>query len=34
MYLFIDEIVHVGRHRGSGTGGGHDEREQTLTKCS
>lgn len=28
--LFIDEIDAVGRHRGSGLGGGHDEREQTL----
>ena len=30
--IFIDEIDAVGRHRGSGTGGGHDEREQTLNK--
>jgi len=28
--IFIDEIDAVGRHRGHGTGGGHDEREQTL----
>ena len=28
--LFIDEIDAVGRHRGAGIGGGHDEREQTL----
>ena len=28
--LFIDEIDAVGRHRGAGLGGGHDEREQTL----
>src|SRR5947209_11818462 len=28
--IFIDEIVAVGRHRGHGVGGGHDEREQTL----
>ena len=28
--IFIDEIVAVGRHRGAGLGGGHDEREQTL----
>lgn len=28
--IFIDEIDAVGRHRGSGIGGGHDEREQTL----
>ena len=28
--IFIDEIVAVGRHRGHGLGGGHDEREQTL----
>src|SRR5690606_28093912 len=28
--VFVDEIDAVGRHRGSGTGGGHDEREQTL----
>ena len=30
--LFIDEIDAVGRHRGSGMGGGHDEREQTLNQ--
>ena len=29
--IFIDEIDAVGRHRGAGMGGGHDEREQTLT---
>jgi len=28
--VFIDEIDAVGRHRGAGLGGGHDEREQTL----
>ena len=28
--MFIDEIDAVGRHRGAGLGGGHDEREQTL----
>src|SRR2546427_955599 len=28
--IFIDEIAAVGRHRGAGLGGGHDEREQTL----
>src|SRR3546814_509555 len=28
--IFIDEIDAVGRHRGAGLGGGHDEREQTL----
>ena len=28
--VFIDEIDAVGRHRGAGMGGGHDEREQTL----
>jgi len=28
--MFLDEIDAVGRHRGSGLGGGHDEREQTL----
>ena len=27
--IFIDEIDAVGRHRGAGLGGGHDEREQT-----
>ncbi len=31
--VFIDEIDAVGRHRGAGLGGGHDEREQTLN-CS
>ena len=30
--IFIDEIDAVGRHRGAGLGGGHDEREQTLTQ--
>ena len=30
--LFIDEIDAVGRQRGSGLGGGHDEREQTLNQ--
>ncbi|MGM0440690.1 MAG: ATP-dependent zinc metalloprotease FtsH [Chlamydiota bacterium] len=30
--VFIDEIDAVGRHRGSGIGGGHDEREQTLNQ--
>jgi len=30
--LFIDEIDAIGRARGSGTGGGHDEREQTLNQ--
>jgi cell division protease FtsH len=30
--IFIDEIDAVGRRRGSGTGGGHDEREQTLNQ--
>lgn len=30
--IFIDEIDAVGRHRGSGQGGGHDEREQTLNQ--
>ncbi|MCI0680317.1 ATP-dependent zinc metalloprotease FtsH [bacterium] len=30
--VFIDEIDAVGRHRGSGFGGGHDEREQTLNQ--
>ena len=28
--IFIDEIDAVGRHRGAGTGGGNDEREQTF----
>ena len=32
MYCFIDEIDAVGRHRGSGVGGGNDEREQTLNQ--
>ena len=27
--IFVDEIDAVGRHRGAGMGGGHDEREQT-----
>ena len=31
--VFIDEIDVVGRQRGAGLGGGHDEREQTLTSC-
>ena len=31
--IFIDEIDAVGRHRGAGLGGGHDEREQTLNHC-
>ena len=30
--IFIDEIDAVGRHRGTGMGGGHDEREQTLNQ--
>ncbi len=30
--IFIDEIDAVGRHRGAGLGGGHDEREQTLNQ--
>ena len=30
--VFIDEIDAVGRHRGAGLGGGHDEREQTLNQ--
>ena len=30
--VFVDEIDAVGRHRGSGTGGGNDEREQTLNQ--
>ncbi len=30
--LFVDEIDAVGRHRGAGLGGGHDEREQTLNQ--
>src|SRR5436309_2066358 len=32
MIVFIDEIDAVGRHRGAGLGGGHDEREQTLNQ--
>ena len=32
--VFIDEIDSVGRKRGAGVGGGHDEREQTLNHCS
>lgn len=32
MYYFIDEIDAVARRRGSGLGGGHDEREQTLNQ--
>ncbi len=31
--VFIDEIDAVGRKRGAGLGGGHDEREQTLNRC-
>ena len=30
--IFVDEIDAVGRHRGAGIGGGHDEREQTLNQ--
>ena len=30
--IFIDEIDAVGRRRGAGLGGGHDEREQTLNQ--
>ena len=30
--IFMDEIDAVGRHRGAGMGGGHDEREQTLNQ--
>ena len=30
--IFIDELDAVGRHRGNGIGGGHDEREQTLNQ--
>ncbi|MCZ8487531.1 AAA family ATPase [Vibrio lentus] len=30
--IFIDEIDAVGRQRGAGVGGGHDEREQTLNQ--
>ena len=32
LYYFIDEIDAVGRQRGAGLGGGHDEREQTLNQ--
>ncbi len=32
--VFVDEIDAVGRQRGAGLGGSHDEREQTLIKCS
>ncbi len=32
--IFIDEIDAVGRHRGAGLGGGHDEREQTLERAA
>ncbi len=32
--IFIDEIDAVGRHRGAGLGGGHDEREQTLERVA
>ena len=32
--IFIDEIDAVGRHRGAGFGGGHDEREQTLNQLA
>ena len=32
--IFIDEIDAVGRHRGAGLGGGHDEREQTLNQIA
>ena len=32
--IFIDEIDAVGRHRGAGLGGGHDEREQTLNAAA
>jgi len=32
--IFMDEIDAVGRHRGAGLGGGHDEREQTLNQIS
>jgi cell division protease FtsH len=32
VYSIIDEIDAVGRHRGAGLGGGHDEREQTLNQ--
>ena len=30
--IFVDELDAVGRHRGAGLGGGHDEREQTLNQ--
>jgi cell division protease FtsH len=30
--IFMDEIDAVGRHRGAGLGGGHDEKEQTLNQ--
>ena len=32
--VFVDEVDAVGRHRGAGLGGGHDEREQTLNPVS
>src|SRR5690625_3469506 len=32
IFVFVDEIDAVGRHRGAGMGGGHDEREQTLNQ--
>ena len=32
MYNFTDEIDAVGRQRGAGMGGGHDERQQTLNQ--
>ena len=32
--IFIDASDAVGRHRGAGLGGGHDEREQTINQCS
>ena len=32
--IFIDELDAVGRHRGAGIGGGHDEREQTLNQLT
>jgi len=31
--IFVDEIDSIGRKRGAGLGGGHDEREQTLNRC-
>src|SRR4030042_1733793 len=31
--IFIDEIDAVGRHRGAGLGGGHEQREQTFNQC-